>query len=114
MATFSDQIHDGPVLFPSLHLLELQISQLTPAQTASEQDGENGTVALAFKSFWIRGLPESATLLGREPVPQPHTQLPDALHTTDAGCGFWTEQSSVGSFVGETSDHSEPSVYSSS
>ena len=36
---------------------ELQVSQLTPTQSASKQDGEDGPVTFAFERIWIRCLP---------------------------------------------------------
>ena len=46
---------------------KIQISQLTPAQSAAKQDGEDGPVTLAFERICVRRLPEAASLVTGEP-----------------------------------------------
>jgi hypothetical protein len=57
-----------------------------------------------------RRLPETTSLVGREPVSKSHTQLPDTLHASYPGGEFRTEQASICGFVGEPSHGSEPSI----
>jgi hypothetical protein len=56
MAAFADEVYDRPVLLASLQMRELQICQFTAPQSATEQYGENGTIALSLESVSRRRL----------------------------------------------------------
>jgi hypothetical protein len=47
MASFADQIHDGPMLFALLEMVERQFDGFRAPQAAGKQDGKQRPVALA-------------------------------------------------------------------
>src|ERR1700732_1647414 len=89
---------------------EIQVSQLTSTEPASKQNRKHCAVSLALERTWVRRLPEAASFFRREPVPEPHAELLDALHTADLACNLGEEQAGVGGFVGESPYSSESSI----
>jgi hypothetical protein len=85
---------------------ELQISQLTSAESTSQQDGEDRSVTFAFERIWIWRLPEATSLISGEPVSEPHAQLLDTFHTPNASGQLGAEQARISSFVDEMPDSS--------
>ena len=57
MATLSDKINDDPTILAPLKMVETEVSQFTSSKTATEQNGNDGSVALALEAFGIGGLP---------------------------------------------------------
>ena len=84
VSTLSNQAHDGPVVFASLEQVKGQFGEFTTPEAAAQQDGQEGSIALAFQSRGCRSLPETTSFFGCQPVPKPHTQLLGSLDTTDS------------------------------
>jgi hypothetical protein len=78
-----------------LQMLEVQISQFPPSQSAAKQDRENCAVPFAFEVVGVRSLRKPARLLCREPVSKPHAEFLDILHATDAGRELRAEQTGI-------------------
>ena len=51
--SFADQIHDGPALLATLQALQGQFCKLAAAQPATEQSGQNRSIAFSSKSLVI-------------------------------------------------------------
>jgi hypothetical protein len=49
MRCLSDQIDNGPVIVSALNVVKRQVSQLSSAQTATQQDSQNGSVSFSFQ-----------------------------------------------------------------
>jgi hypothetical protein len=56
MAAFADEVYDGPMLLALLKVREVQFCQFTAPQSATEQYGENGAIALSFERVGRRRL----------------------------------------------------------
>ena len=75
VSALSDQVHDGPVVFASLKEINGQLGQFTTPKAAAQQDGQECSIALPFQRVGFRSLPETASFLSRQPVPQPDAQF---------------------------------------
>jgi hypothetical protein len=49
VAAFADEIHYGPMFLALLQMVEVQISQLAPSESAAKQNGEDRAVPLSFE-----------------------------------------------------------------
>jgi hypothetical protein len=49
MATLSNQVHDGPVVFAPLQEVKGQFGQFSAAEPAAQQNGKNSLIALTFQ-----------------------------------------------------------------
>jgi hypothetical protein len=63
MAAFSNQIHDGPVVFATLEEIKGQFRELPTTQSTAQQNGENCSIAFAFQRFGSRRLPQATSFL---------------------------------------------------
>lgn len=79
-------------------------------QAARQQHRQQCSVTLAFKGALRRCLPEGASLLRREPIAQPDSELFDSLDAADAGRKIRAEPPAVRGFVGEPPDSAEAQV----
>jgi hypothetical protein len=50
------------VIFATLNVAKRQINQLTPAQPAAEQDGQDGSIPLSLEGVRVGKLPKGASL----------------------------------------------------
>ena len=91
MSAFPDEVDDRPTLFPSLQVIETEIGQFTSSKTATEQNGNDRSVSLSLESFGIGRLPQIASFLRGQPIPQTNTQFLHALYASNTGCEFWAE-----------------------
>jgi hypothetical protein len=53
---------------------------------------------------------QPSALRGRQPVPEPDAETPDALHTADARGQFGAEEASVRRLVGDPPNGREPQI----
>ena len=91
MSTLSDEIDDRPPVLSPLKVIETEVGQLSPSKTATEQNGNDRPVTLAFERFDIRGLPQVPSFLCGQQVSQPNAKFLDALYSTYAAGKFRTE-----------------------
>jgi hypothetical protein len=98
--TLPDQIDDGPMVLSTLKVIEGKVRQLATSQTTTQQDCDDCTISLALERLGIGKLPESTSLICREPISQSHSELLQSLHATDAGGKFGAQQSCIGRLVG--------------
>jgi hypothetical protein len=99
MPALADQVDNGPMVFPPLHVLHRQVGQLRATQPTGQAEREEGATALAPDRFHVRGSEQSLGLLGGQPVPQADTQLSGSLHSANACSRLWAHQTGIGSFV---------------
>ena len=81
MASFTDQINNGPMLFALLEMIQSQRHRFMPPQAAREQQREQRSVTLSFQAMMIGCLPKCLALLRGQPIAKPHSQL---LHAFNA------------------------------
>jgi hypothetical protein len=65
MAGLAPQIDYGPVVFPLLHMTEIQAHHLVPSKAAREQDRQERAVPFAFQKLTIGCVPEPLGLFWR-------------------------------------------------
>jgi len=58
---------DRPTILAPLKMVETEVGQFTPSKTATEQHGNDRSVALALESLGIRRLPQCACFLCGQP-----------------------------------------------
>jgi len=75
MASLSNQVHNGPVVFAPLNKVKGQFGKFPTTQPAAQQNGEKCSIAFAFEGLDPWRLPEAASFVSRQPVPKPDTQL---------------------------------------
>ena len=110
MATLSDEIHDRPTIFAPLKMIETEIGQFASPKTATQQDGNDRSVALTLEGFGIRGLPQVPSFFCGQPNSQPNAKSLDAFYASDVGCQLWAQYSGIRSFVRQSPNASQPHV----
>ena len=110
VSTLSNQIHDGPVVFASLEQVDSQFGEFTTPEGAAQQDGQEGSIALAFQGVGFRSLPETASFLRRQPIPKPDAQFLGPFDTTYARSKLRAQQPGVGRLLSEPTDCSQSHV----
>jgi hypothetical protein len=71
VASFPNQIDDGPVILAALKMIDGQFDKLTAAAAASQQDRKNRPIAFSHERFGLRKLPKQTSFWGRQPVAKP-------------------------------------------
>jgi hypothetical protein len=107
----ADQVGDDPVLFPDLKVFKFQSDEFSPPQTASEQYGQHGAVALGAKRFDSGPLHQSLCLIGCEPVSNLSSQTLSSLYTPNSSCEIGTEEARVSRLVCQSPDPNKPDIY---
>jgi hypothetical protein len=57
VATFSQKVDNGPTFLTTLEMVETEVGQFAPSKTATEQHGNDCSVALSLERFGIGRLP---------------------------------------------------------
>jgi hypothetical protein len=110
MTTLADKIHNGPVFLSLLQVFDSEIHGLVSPQSASQQKSQKRTVTFAFHLGVVRTLPQRARLLCRQPVSHPYAIFLQALYPPDPGSQIGAEQTTVGSFVSQPPNSTQPKV----
>jgi hypothetical protein len=72
---FSCEVNYGPMIFPPLEILHLQLGQFASAQSTSQKYCQNRSISLPLQGLDIRRLAQRAGLVGQEPIPESNTKL---------------------------------------
>jgi hypothetical protein len=88
---FANEIDDGPTVFSLLQILRSQMDEFRAAETASQEDPEDGAVAFTTRSLQRWGLHQGAPLFRRQPVADSHTELFNALNPFYSGRELGTQ-----------------------
>jgi len=107
MASYSDKVHNCPVLLPYLDIIELQPDQLGSAQTTAKQDGQHREIPLGAKVWAVGSLQYPGTLICTQPITGPKAKPLDALHASDTGGQFWAQQARISGFVSQSAHGSK-------
>jgi hypothetical protein len=99
VATFANQINNGPVSLAHLDVVQLQTDQLGPAKATAEQHGQHRIIAFGAHRISARMIEHFRTLLRAQPIPRPESELLDSLDAADSGGQLGTQQARVGGFV---------------
>jgi hypothetical protein len=103
VAALADQVYDCPVSLAHLDLIYLQAHQLRSAKATTKKHRQHGIVSFSSRAVTRRTLQDLGTLRCAQPIASAKTKLLDTPHATDPGSQFRAEQSSVSSFVRESS-----------
>jgi hypothetical protein len=68
VASLTDQVNNGPMLFALLEMIQSQRHGFMPPQAAREQQCEQSSVAFSFQSLMVRCLPKCANCRGALPI----------------------------------------------
>ena len=101
VATFANQINNGPVSLAHLDVVQLQTDQFRPAKATTEQHGQHRIIALGAHSVSPRMLEHFRTLLRAQPITGPESELLDSLDAANPRGQLGTQQASVGGFVSQ-------------
>src|SRR5207244_12639578 len=101
VATFTNQINNGPVSLAHLDVVQFQTDQFQPAKATTEQHGQHRIIALGTHSVSPRMLEHFRTLLRAQPIPGPESELLDSLDAANSRSQIGTQQASVGGFVSQ-------------
>jgi hypothetical protein len=110
VTAFSDEIDDRPTILPPLEMVEIEVGQFTSSETATEQDGNDRSVAFAFERFGVGRLPQFTSLLCGQPIPQPNSKFLYTLNAANPGGEFWAQQPSIRGFVRQAAYRRQPHV----
>src|SRR5437016_1160434 len=97
VATFTNQINNGPVSLAHLDVVQFQTDQFRPAKATTEQHGQHRIIALGAHSVSPRMLEHFRTLLRA----QSESELLDSLDAANPRSQIGTQQASVGGFVSQ-------------
>jgi hypothetical protein len=86
VATFADQVDNGPVSLAHLNVVELQAHQFRPAKTTTKQHGQHRVIALRAHAVTIGALQYVRTLLCTQPIARTKSELLDSFDTANASC----------------------------
>ncbi len=103
-AVLTPQIDDDPPPFPLLNVFEVELGELVPAESATEEKRQEGSISLAFQARPLGCRDEFFRLFLDEPVPCPYAMLLDALDAGDPRGYLGPKEPIVGGFIGEFSD----------
>src|ERR1039457_7680812 len=87
--------------------------QLASTQPATKQTGYDRAVSESFERVGVRGLPEGAGFIGRQPIPQSNSQLLRSLHAANTGGEVWTQKARVRCLIGQSADRGQAHIYGS-
>jgi hypothetical protein len=110
VTALADQIGYDPVFFSLLDGLQRERQQFASAQATADEHGEHRMVAQRARRGWLRVFQQPPALLGRQPVPEPDPETPNALHAPDAGGQFGAQETRIRRLVGDPANGREPQV----
>src|SRR6516225_707859 len=110
VASFPDEVNNGPVVFAPLNMVKGQINEFFSTETTPKEYREDGSIPFSFHGVHIGKLPKESGFIHGQPISKPHAQFLCSLHSTDAGGQIRTEESRICRFIGEPSDCCKPHV----
>ena len=110
MSALTDQVSDDPVLLALLNPTQFERQELAAPKPTAQEHGQHGVIAeFAGRGWWMERQ-QPPPLLRREPVAQVDAEAAHALHPSNSGRQFGTEQARIGRFVGHAPYRCEPQV----
>lgn len=110
MTSLADHISENPVFLSLLQMVERYCREFSPAQSASEQDGDHGVVALTPDRAAIKDGEEPFALFARQPVAEAHAMLFRPFYPTDPGSQIRTQQPGVRGFVSQSASRRKSKI----
>jgi len=110
VACFADQIHDCPMFFTLLQMIQGKCNGFVSSRSTREQQGKQCPIAFPFEGLAIRCPPQRLRLFRCQPVPQAYTQFCHSFRMVDTRCQIGAEEATIGRFVRETAHGSEAEV----
>src|SRR5438445_13189659 len=88
--SLANQVGDHPMLLTDLKIFQSESNQFGASQTASNQQCQNCSIALASQAVSLRCCEQGSRLFDSQPVSDPIAQAFCTFHATDSGCQFGT------------------------
>jgi hypothetical protein len=110
VATLSDEVDNRPTILASLKMVETEVGEFSSSKTATEQDGNDRTVSLAFERCRFGTLPQCVRFIHRQPVSKSGTEFLEALNATNTSSKFQAQQTGVGGLISQPSNCIEPHI----
>jgi hypothetical protein len=110
VATFSDQVDNGPVIFSLLKMIHTEVDEFGSRQSATKQDRQHCMVALPSDPFDIWCVQGRLGLFCGEPIFESDAHLFCSFDPTNTIRQLGAEESRVGCFVCETANSSHAQV----
>src|SRR6267143_1673507 len=101
VASLANQIHNGPMLFALLEMIQCQSHGFMPSQATREQQCEQCAVAFSFQPLMIGCLPKCLGLLRSQPIAEAHSQLLHTFNAANTSRQIGAEETAVGCLVCE-------------
>jgi hypothetical protein len=93
VATFSDQVDNGPVIFSLLKMIHIEVYEFGSTQSATKQDRQHCMVALPANLFDVWGVQERFGLFCRKPISESHAHLSCSFDPTNTSRQLGAEES---------------------
>jgi hypothetical protein len=93
-----------------LDRLKVKGQQLGASQTAPDQHRDHGVIPQLARGGRRRRVDKSSALFRREPVTEAYTDATHALHATNSGGQFRTQEPGIGCLVRDASDGGRPKI----
>ena len=110
MATLSDQVNNGPVIFSLLKMIHTEVDEFGSTQSATQQDRQHCMVALPSNLFDVWGVQERFGLFCGEPISESDAHLFCSFDPANTSRQLGAQKSRVGCFVCETANSSQAQV----
>jgi hypothetical protein len=107
VAALAYQVYDCPVSLAHLDFIHLQTHQFRSAKATTQKHGQHRVITLSAHGAPTSMREHLGTLLCAQPIAGTKPKLLDSFHPADPSSQFGAEQSSVGSFVRESSHRRE-------
>lgn len=88
----------------------MQAKQFAASKPAPDQHCQNRIISKTSERISLGTFQKSSSLFGSKPVPEPDTNAPNALHPSNAGSQFGTEQTRIRRFESDPTNCSEAQV----
>jgi len=110
MPSLSYQVDNGPVILPSLQVLDRKMCQLRSAKATPEADREDASAAFATDRLDVGGVQQRFGLIGTERIAEPDAEFLCSLHAPNARRQLGAQQAGIGGLIGQSSHGGQSQV----
>ena len=110
VATFTEQIDDGPVPLACLNVPDVERGEFGAAQPAADQYSDYGAISLGSQIVACDAIQHCSALFEGQPVSRSMTELLGTFVTTDSSSEFRAEQPTIGGFISQPANRRKPLI----
>jgi hypothetical protein len=110
VSSFPDEVNYGPMVLPTLDVVQRQIDEFSSAEPTAQENRQDGSISFTLHAVQGRKLPKGASLIHCQPIPKPHGELFCSFHPTDAGSESRAQEPRIQRLVGKPSDGRQPYI----